>query len=86
MRLLTRYRAKSLQDETRLQYLPVIYVTATNNRFEPAMRLDLASDPDKSMGHEKYHRDAANMLIELLQWVSVKTIARLSAGPTALRN
>ena len=55
--------------------------------FEPAMRLDLVSDLDRSMGHEKYHRDAANMLIELLQqWASAKTIAQLSAGRTALQS
>ena len=80
MRRLNRYRATSLQGETRLQYLPVIYVTATSDHaillegfacahmraFEPAMHLDLASDPDSTMGHEKHHRDAANMLIELL--------------------
>lgn len=100
MRRLNPCRATSLRDETLLQYLPVICVTATSEHaillerfahahmtaFEPAMCLDLASDAERSMDREKYHRHAANMLIKLLQRASAKTIAQLSAGRTALRN
>ena len=32
MKQLSRYRAQSLHDETRLEFLPVIYVTATSDQ------------------------------------------------------
>ena len=79
VRRLNPCRVTSLRDEALLQYLPVICVTATSDHaillerfahahmtaFEPAMCLDLASDADRSMDREKYHRHAANMLIKL---------------------
>ncbi|CAE7662149.1 PYK, partial [Symbiodinium microadriaticum] len=54
-------------EETYAEAARHIFAHTHMTAFEPAMRLDLVSDLDRSMGHEKYHRDAANMLIELLQ-------------------
>ncbi|OLP94932.1 hypothetical protein AK812_SmicGene22992 [Symbiodinium microadriaticum] len=50
-------------EETYAEAARHIFAHTHMTAFEPAMRLDLVSDLDRSMGHEKYHRDAANMLI-----------------------
>ena len=93
------YKKNFTEQDTSLQWLPIVYITASGAQalllegyvhafmslYESYMRHSIGSDVGSTQANEIYTRDAADQLLHVLHTASQKSVAQPAAGRNALR-